>query len=138
MGVDTQNLTSDLQTPFRPVLPPQGWITETNLHILTTVLVLTLPMIAALYIHKDYRAFLSLGPGGTPATPRGYLKIKFLSLVSIKDTSKPIPIPPHFRPLKGYFNEDTIPQRVGSRPEIAGIAPQRQQTQKSGEHLYGL
>ncbi|RMZ68910.1 glutamate-1-semialdehyde -aminomutase [Pyrenophora seminiperda CCB06] len=138
MSVTRQNLTSDLNTPFQTALPLQGWITETQLHILTTVLAFALPFIAAFYVHKDYHAFLSLGPGGTPATPRGYLKIKILSIISMKDTSQPIPIPPHFRPLKGYFDEDTIPRRAGSRPEIAGIAPQRQRTQKSGEELYSL
>jgi hypothetical protein len=111
-------------------------ITESNIHLLTTALTLLLPLLA-FYIHYDYKAFLSLGPGGTPATPLGYLKIKLLSLVCLRDPLRPMPIPPHFRPQTGYFDTDSaLPRRKGERPRIQGIAPQRQQTQKSSEAVY--
>lgn len=133
-----QNLTTDTDTAFQSVRPPSpNMFTETHMHILTTCLALTLPIVTAFYIHKDYCAFLSLGPGGTPATPLGYLKIKLLSLICLRDPLRPIAIPPHFRPQEGYFAEDALPHRVGTKPVIRGIAPQRQQTQRSGEGIYG-
>jgi hypothetical protein len=110
-------------------------ITENHFHILTTILVFTVPVLTAFYIHHDYKTFLSLGPGGTPSTPLGYLKVKTLGLLSLRDPLRPLPIPPHFRPQKGYL--DSLPTRSGSRPLVLGIAPQRQQTQKSDEKMYG-
>ncbi|KAJ4343136.1 hypothetical protein N0V95_006751 [Ascochyta clinopodiicola] len=109
-------------------------ISETTFHILTTIVVLTLPVLAAFYIYYDYKAFLSLGPGGTPSTPFGYLKVKTLGLLSLRDPLRPLPIPPHFRPQKGYL--DSLPTRSGTRPLVQGIAPQRQQTQRSDEKMY--
>lgn len=110
---------------------------DSNIQILTTLLALTLPVLAAFYIHHDYCAFLSLGPGGTPSTPLGYLKIKLLSLICLRDPCRPLPIPPHFRPQKGYFDEGALPKRRGERPLVQGVAPQRQQTQKSDGKVYG-
>ncbi|OAK98726.1 hypothetical protein IQ06DRAFT_225712 [Phaeosphaeriaceae sp. SRC1lsM3a] len=109
---------------------------ETYFHLLTTALTLFLPILVGFYIHHDYKAFLSLGPGGTPSTPLGYLKIKLLSLMCLRDPLRPMAIPPHFRPQKGYFNPDTLPRRSGTRPLVQGIAPQRQQTQKSTSAIY--
>ena len=139
--LDTNNLTTadllpDLQQPTIPS-PQSSMFTETHLHMLIATLTLTLPLITAIYIHADYCAFLSLGPGGTPATPLGYLKIKLLSLICLRNPLRPIAIPPHFRPQKGYFvDADALPGRKGPKPLIRGIAPQRQQTQKSGEAVY--
>lgn len=90
-------------------------------------------LIAAIYLlYRDYQAFKALGPGGTPTTIPGYLKVKFLGLFAIRDPYKPLRIPPHFRPQKGYLTD--LPRRAAPRPSVAGIAPQRQTTQKiSGE-----
>jgi hypothetical protein len=104
--------------------------------ILTAVLTFLLPPLLALYIRYDYKNFLSLGPGGTPSTPLGYLKIKLLSLICLRDPLKPMSIPPHFRPQKGYFDENTLLKRRGVRPLVQGVAPQRQQSQKSNEKVY--
>lgn len=109
-------------------------ISESTFHILTTIIVLTLPILIAFYIYQDYKAFLSLDPGGTPSTPLGYVKVKTLGLLSLRDPFRPLPIPPHFRPQKGYL--DALPTRSGTRPLVQGIAPQRQQTQRSDEKLY--
>ncbi|KZM24408.1 uncharacterized protein EKO05_0001546 [Ascochyta rabiei] len=109
-------------------------ISENTFHILTTIVVLTLPVLTAFYVYHDYKAFLSLGPGGTPSTPVGYLKVKTLGLLSLRDPLRPLPIPPHFRPQKGYL--DSLPTRSGTRPLVQGIAPQRQQTQRSDEKMY--
>lgn len=110
---------------------------ETYVHFLTTALTLLFPPLLAFYIHYDYKAFISLGPGGTPSTPLGYLKIKLLSLVCLRDPLRPISIPPHFRPQKGYFTDtNTLSPRKGERPLVQGIAPQRQQTHKSNAATY--
>ncbi|KAF3000262.1 hypothetical protein E8E13_008042 [Curvularia kusanoi] len=108
---------------------------EGYFHIMTTILVLLLPVLTVVYIYRDYKAFLSLGPGGTPSTPLGYLKVKTLGLLSLRDPLRPLPIPPHFRPQKGYL--ESLPKRTGERPLVRGIAPQRQQTQRSDEKMYG-
>ncbi|KAF2791787.1 hypothetical protein K505DRAFT_339273, partial [Melanomma pulvis-pyrius CBS 109.77] len=89
-----------------------------------------------LYIQHDYKRFLSLGPGGTPSTPLGYLKIKLLSLISLRDPLRPAPIPPHFRPQQGYLSATALASRTGTRPVVQGIAPQRQRTQKSPADVY--
>lgn len=107
-----------------------------TLTLLTTLISLILPLLAALYIHHDYRSFLSLGPGGTPSTPLGYLKIKLLSLISLRDPLRPLPVPLHFRPEHGYLTPWTLPSRSGTRPVVQGIAPQRQRTQKSSPEIY--
>ncbi|KAL5120237.1 hypothetical protein ACEQ8H_001795 [Pleosporales sp. CAS-2024a] len=115
-------------------------MTEPYIHVLTTALTLLLPPLLAWYIHRDYKAFISLGPGGTPSTPLGYLKIKLLSLVCLRDPLRPMAIPAHFRPQTGYFAALTtgqqLPRRKGARPVIAGIAPQRQKTQQSNAGVY--
>jgi len=137
--VDLHNLTATTVHPsYEATIPPPhpSMFTETHIHMLIATLALLLPTLTALYIHKDYRAFLSLGPGGTPATPLGYLKIKLLSLICLRDPLRPIAIPPHFRPQKGYFTASSLPTRKGTKPLIRGIAPQRQQTQKSGQAVY--
>jgi hypothetical protein len=109
---------------------------EQTLTILSTLTTLLLPLLACLYFQKDYKLYLSLGPGGTPSTPLGYLKIKTLSLISLRDPLRPLPVPPHFRPQRGYFSSSSLPVRQGKRPHIQGIAPQRQQSEKSTPEVY--
>jgi hypothetical protein len=127
-----------LHDPLPSMVPPSlltlDVLNTKQAHILTTILTLVIPVLTLLYIHQDYKAFLSLGPGGTPPTPLGYLKIKVLALLSLRDPLRPIAIPPHFRPQRGYCT--TLPTRQGNRPFIRGIAPQRQQTQKSSAQVY--
>ena len=111
-----------------------GTLTTAHFHMLSAALSFIIPLVTLLYIHRDYKTFVSLGPGGTPSTPLGYLKIKLLSLVCLRDPHRPMPVPPHFRPSRGYLS--TLPSRAGQRPAVRGIAPQRQQTQKSTEEVY--
>ncbi|KAF1988418.1 hypothetical protein K402DRAFT_300979, partial [Aulographum hederae CBS 113979] len=86
-------------------------------------------------IHADYIAFLSLGPGGTPSTPLGYLRVKLLSLLALRNPYLPPPIPSCLNPQIGYFSlpntSTNLPKRDGTRPIVRGIAPHRQSTQKS-------
>ena len=111
-------------------------LSGTHVYIFATGLMLLLLTLISFYIQKDYCAFLNLGPGGTPQTPLGYLKIKLLSLICLRDSLCPIEISPHFRPQQGYFSIDALSKRVGERPVVRGIAPQRQQTQKSDKTIY--
>jgi hypothetical protein len=130
--IDTKMLNLNVVPYYTTTMIPEPYV-----HLLTTALTLLLPPLLAFYVHYDYKAFLSLGPGGTPATPLGYLKIKLLSLLCLRDPLRPMSIPPHFRPQTGYFHSDSaLPQRKGERPLIQGIAPQRQQTQTSSASVY--
>ncbi|KAH0542471.1 hypothetical protein FGG08_003142 [Glutinoglossum americanum] len=83
------------------------------------------------FIHQDYRSFLELGPGGTPSTFLGYLHVTFLRVFALRNPLIPAPIPDSLSPKTGFFSQG-IPERVGARPEVRGIAPHRQVTQKGG------
>ena len=84
------------------------------------------------YIRSDYAFFLSLGPGGTPKTPSGYLKICLLGLIS--RSKRDVLIPP--TPLAASFSRpyfktpDALPLRKERRPIVGGLAPHRQLTQR--------
>lgn len=83
------------------------------------------------FVHQDYCKFLSLGPGGTPSTWLGFLKIKLLGLWAINDPYMPPPIPPEIylnRPA--YLSKSELVQRKGARPIVQGIAPHRQLNQR--------
>jgi hypothetical protein len=77
---------------------------------------------------------IALGPGGTPSTVAGYLRIKVLGLFALKDPLAPIPVSSYSRALKG--NLVTLPQRRAPRPEVRGIAPHRQVTQKASDDMF--
>ncbi|KAK8196230.1 hypothetical protein BKA81DRAFT_305280 [Phyllosticta paracitricarpa] len=100
---------------------------------------LLLPLISLLLItpfliyttYLDYRAFLALGAGGTPHNFGGYLRIKLLSLFRLPNPREPAPLPPDLRPT-GYLDGAKLPPRRGPRPEVRGIAPHRQVSDKMG------
>jgi len=80
-------------------------------------------------IYNDYRAFLGLGPGGTPSTFIGYLKITYLRLFTLAFDPFEAPIlEGSVQPAKGHLEQvdGKLPERDGPRPLVAGIAPQRQ------------
>ncbi|MCJ1317133.1 hypothetical protein MMC15_002455 [Xylographa vitiligo] len=97
---------------------------------------LLIPIIVPIYrlIQKDYNAFLALGPGGTPSTFNGYLWVTFLRLVFARSDIYTAPqLTPYEHPAQGYLQD--IPQRIGERPKVAGIAPHRQITQKGSKEM---
>ena len=98
--------------------------------------IVCLAFILRLYhtILNDYHYFLSLGPGGTPSTFAGYLRVSYLRLFALRDPFQPPSLAQAYYPLKGYLYN--LPQRSGPRPEVAGIAPQRQITQKCSGTLH--
>lgn len=105
-----------------------------NPYALLPLLILILLLPSSYYVYRDYQAFLSLGPGGTPATIHGYLRVKFLSLFKLKDPYKPPAVPQTTRPQTGYLT--SLPKRGGQRPAVEGIAPHRQVTQQGNQADY--
>jgi hypothetical protein len=89
-------------------------------------------------IHNDYENFISLGPGGTPSTFLGYLKITYLRLFALSDPYKPASFSEPIYPAVGYYQRarSWLPKRNGPRPTIAGIAPQRQLDQPGCPQMY--
>ncbi|OLN88740.1 hypothetical protein CCHL11_01906 [Colletotrichum chlorophyti] len=102
-------------------------------------LLLLVPLL--LLVRNDYQNFLGLGPGGTPATFQGYIRIAWLRLWALRDPfTAPAPNPNRF-PKRGILRggpslsvgatdepnrRPGLPYRPGPRPLVAGIAPQRQ------------
>jgi hypothetical protein len=103
---------------------------------LTCTLIALSPLPAI--IHNDYVNFLSLGPGGTPSTFPGYLKIVFLRFFALSDPYTPAPFCEPIYPSKGYYQraQSWLPERNGRRPTVAGIAPQRQLDQPGDAKIY--
>ena len=82
----------------------------------------------------DNNEQIALGPGGTPSTIAGYLRIKVLSLFALKDPLAPIPVSAYSRTERGHLA--MLPQRRGPRPQVRGIAPHRQVTQRASEEMF--
>ncbi|CAK1355071.1 unnamed protein product [Cercospora beticola] len=66
------------------------------------------------YIRKDYQDFLSLGPGGTPLTFTGYLKVKCLSIFALQDPFEAPPVPTRLANSPGHL--ENLPKRAYPRP----------------------
>ncbi|TID21505.1 hypothetical protein E6O75_ATG04900 [Venturia nashicola] len=84
-------------------------------------------------IRSDYDAFCALGPGGTPSTFPGYLRIKFLGLFALRNPYIPPAIPSAINRTP-YLTK--LPRRAGARPIVRGIAPHRQIDQKISSRLF--
>ncbi|OJJ49784.1 hypothetical protein ASPZODRAFT_128314 [Penicilliopsis zonata CBS 506.65] len=104
--------------------------------VFSAALILLPILILAQYVRRDYRAFIALGPGGTPSTPRGYLRICVLRLFTLRNPLHPPAVAPTLSPQQGILTSDRLPARNGSRPRVAGIAPQRQVTQQGDSAAY--
>lgn len=113
-----------------------------SIQILQPSVTCTLLVLAPLpwIIHNDYINFLNLGPGGTPSTFIGYLKITYLRLFALSDPYKPAILKETIFPITGYYQQaqSWLPERQGPRPKIAGIAPQRQVDQPGSFRMYLL
>lgn len=88
------------------------------------------------FVHRDYHDFLSLGPGGTPSTFAGYLRVSYLRLFTLKDPFTPPLACPTTLPANGYLLY--LPRRPQSRPRVAGIAPHRQINQIPSPQVHGV
>ncbi|KAI0594323.1 hypothetical protein F4775DRAFT_606301 [Biscogniauxia sp. FL1348] len=94
---------------------------------------------AALFVHNDYQNYLKLGPGGTPATFPGYLRISWLKLWALRDPLSPLAAGPDTQPARGVLGKKAappLPHRRGPRPRVVGIAPQRQVDQFGSRACY--
>ncbi|KAK4547303.1 hypothetical protein LTR36_000958 [Oleoguttula mirabilis] len=95
---------------------------------------LTAVLTLLLHLYREYLAFVSLGPGGTPPTIAGFLRVKVLGCFALQNPYQPAPIPPRFKDSPGYLVN--LPIRQAPRPETRGIAPHRQITQKPSKAVY--
>lgn len=89
-----------------------------------------------LFIRHDYKNYLQLGPGGTPATFQGYIRISWFKLWALRDPFEPPVRDPTREPLSGILSRSPLPCRDGPRPTVAGIAPQRQVDQHGPRDCY--
>ena len=103
-------------------------------YLLYPGLLITILLPAYRLVLKDYHVFLALGPGGTPKTFLGYLRVSYLRLFTISDPFRPPSLAETVFPIKGYLPQ--LPQRSGPRPVVAGIAPHRQLNQKCTAELH--
>ena len=103
-------------------------------YLLYPGLLLTILLPAYHFVLKDYHAFLALGPGGTPKTFQGYLRVSYLRLFTISDPFRPPPLAEPVYPTNGYLRR--LSPRPGPRPTVAGIAPHRQLDQKCTAELH--
>lgn len=103
-------------------------------YLLYPGLLITILLPAYRFVLKDYHAFLALGPGGTPKTFPGYLRVSYLRLFTIGDPFRPPSLAQTVFPTNGYLRQ--LPQRLGPRPTVAGIAPHRQMNQRCSTELH--
>lgn len=118
------HLTQILVTPTSPNVG----------YLLYSALVLSVLLPAYRFVVRDYHDFLSLGPGGTPSTFAGYLRVTYLRLFTLKDPFTPPIATPTTLPTDGYLLR--LPMRRGPRPKVAGIAPHRQLNQRSTPQIH--
>lgn len=103
-------------------------------YLLYPGLLITILLPAYRFVLKDYYAFLALGPGGTPMTFLGYLRVSYLRLFTISDPFQPPSLAESVCPKQGYLPQLSL--RSGPRPTVAGIAPHRQLNQKCTTELH--
>lgn len=101
----------------------------------TSNVLITIGLFGLLYLmHKDYKTFIALGPGGVPYNFLGYLYITSYRPFCLKNTkARPSPLPFHILP---YLT--SLDPRAGPRPTVLGIIPHRQINQQAPEHIFTL
>jgi hypothetical protein len=115
-------------------------ILSISIHILQPSLTCILLIVAPIpwIVYNDFTNFINLGPGGTPSTFTGYIKITYLRLFALSDPYSPAVFNEKIYPTIGCYKRATswLPARNGPRPKIAGIAPQRQIDQPGCPTMY--
>ena len=91
-------------------------------------------VILVILIRKDFQKFLALGPGGTPSTFAGYLRVSYLRLYALSDPFQPPSLAFACLPDIGYLHE--LARRSAARPHTEGIAPHRQTNQRCNAQLH--
>ncbi|EMR72345.1 hypothetical protein MGN70_005389 [Eutypa lata] len=102
--------------------------------VVVAVLVGAVPVLLA--IHNDFLNYLKLGPGGTPPTVAGYLRINWYKLWALRTPFEPLKTDPHVEPAAGILHRTPLPFRCGPHPTVVGIAPQRQTDQFGSRACY--
>ncbi|KAI9041959.1 uncharacterized protein KD926_006296 [Aspergillus affinis] len=135
-----------MDTPYSPPAQPPIYITNPTIpptpkptHLIPLPLILLIPPTLLFLLHairKDYRAFLALGPGGTPSTPTGYLRICILRLVALRNPFSPPSIPKTLSPKTGYF--DPCPPAIPSSTAPSAPATQSKNTDKDTNNHEGV
>lgn len=88
-----------------------------------------------LWYRRGWLAFNDLGKGGTPQTFWWWIRLMILSFfrlggpLSFGSIFEAPVVPEDLRPTGGYLT--SLPERVGPRPSVPGIAPQRQYNQRA-------
>lgn len=131
----TSSVNSDVHslptTPSSALLSPFARLNLLQLVLCVASLVLF--RVSYKFIEQDYKTFLSLGPGGTPCSFRGYTKLSFISLFKLRDPYLVPVLPAKPRPTSGFLKD--LRPRQGRRPRLLGVAPQRQVTQIPPPHM---
>ncbi|CAD6446617.1 9c07c6c4-c1d3-4f79-9d3a-65b4d78d9d4b [Sclerotinia trifoliorum] len=140
MGLTQQDIIQITLTGPGLILTILGIIISINLFqpSLTCTLIALAPI--PWIIYNDYHNFISLGPGGTPSTLLGYVKITYLRIFALSDPYSPPNASDDTHPTIGYIQRARphLPIRSGPRPKVAGIAPQRQISQYGSRAMYQL
>jgi hypothetical protein len=117
----------------RPFSPSSTNIATTRSGQAIALFLITAFFSTLLHLYTDYKAYLALGPGGTPSTIPGYVRTKTLSFFALRNPYLPNPTSQR---EQGYLRH--IPARPKPRPVTRGIAPHRQITQRASQALYQL
>lgn len=72
-----------------------------------------------LFVHNDYQNFIKLGPGGTPSTFTGYVRINWLKLWALRNPFDPLPADKTVQPASGILRKKPLPYRCGPRPQAS-------------------
>ncbi|ATZ55174.1 hypothetical protein BCIN_11g04580 [Botrytis cinerea B05.10] len=140
MGLKQQDIIQITLTGPGLVLTILGIIICINLFqpSLTSTIIALAPI--PWIVYNDYHNFISLGPGGTPSTLLGYVKITYLRIFALSDPYNPPKVSDDINPASGYLQRarQHLPIRSGPRPKVAGIAPQRQISQYGSRAMYEL
>ena len=88
------------------------------------------------YLYLDYRKYIALGPGGTPSTFSGYVRVKILGLFALSNPYEPPSVPLYTTRKEGRLSN--LPKRRGPRPTTVGIAPHRQVDQRTPPALFEI
>ncbi|KAK6592976.1 hypothetical protein H4I96_11574 [Botrytis cinerea] len=121
MGLKQQDIIQITLTGPGLVLTILGIIICINLFqpSLTSTIIALAPI--PWIVYNDYHNFISLGPGGTPSTLLGYVKITYLRIFALSDPYNPPKVSDDINPASGYLQRarQHLPIRSGPRPKVA-------------------
>nr|POE56867.1 hypothetical protein CFP56_70119 [Quercus suber] len=136
--VPSLTMTRTMASGLESVLSPPASLSDLTrsqaiqLTAMFATMAVVLPVM--LQIYHEYLAFVALGPGGTPTTVRGFVRIKLLGLFALRDPCQVMVMPKHLRGVSGFLAN--LSDRKGPRPATRGIAPHRQVTQRASHETF--